>query len=117
MTTRRSILFGSAIVAGAALWYLFRPEALIIDKAVSEPLPAAEHAMSSMADSAGMAPSGSLTAQSPPMAQSGSSMPESPALARAALAAGETLKGVGGPVPTQPPQNDRPAADHRPPGR
>ena len=70
MTTRRSILFGSAIVAGAALWYLFRPEALIIDKAVSEPLPAAEHAMSSMA--------------------------ESPAMARSAMAADEPVKVVSG---------------------
>src|SRR2546427_8424095 len=100
MTTRRSILFGSAIVAGAALWYLFRSEALIIDKAVSEPLPAAEHAMSSMADSAGMAHSGSMTAQSPAMAQAGSSMAESPAMARAALAAGETREDVGGRVHT-----------------
>ena len=96
MTTRRSILFGSAIVAGAALWYLFRPEALIIDKAVSEPLPAAEHAMSSMADSAGMAHSGSMTAQSPAMAQSGSSMAESPAMARSAMAADEPVKVVSG---------------------
>ncbi len=48
MTTRRSILIGAAIVAGTALWYLFRPEALVINKTVSESFPAAEHAMSSM---------------------------------------------------------------------
>src|SRR2546426_10839605 len=100
MTTRRSILFGSAIVAGAALWYLFRPEALIIDKAVSEPLPAAEHAMSSMADSAGMAHSGSMTAQSPALAQSGSSLAESPAMGPSAIAADEPVKVVSGRFPT-----------------
>src|SRR5437879_6755287 len=96
MTTRRSILFGSAIVAGAALWYRSGPGALTVGKAGSEPLPAAEHAMSSMADSAGMAHSGSMTAQSPAMAQSGSSMPESPAMARSAMAADEPVKVVSG---------------------
>src|SRR3989441_13343033 len=114
MTTRRSILLGSAIVAGAALWYLFRPEALIIDKAVSEPLPAAEHAMSSMADSAGMAHSGSMTAQSPAMAQSGSSMPQSPARGRSAMAADEPLKGGSGRVPTNTHKTDGLATNHRP---
>src|SRR5256712_3894474 len=54
MTTRRSILIGTAIVAGTALWYLFRPEALVISKTVSESFPAAEHAMSSMTKSPGM---------------------------------------------------------------
>jgi len=54
MTTRRSILIGTAIVAGTALWYLFRPEALVINKTVSESFPAAEHAMSSMTKSPGM---------------------------------------------------------------
>src|SRR5437870_7396899 len=53
MTTRRSILIGTAIVAGTALWYLFRPEALVINKTVSESFPAAEHAMSSMTKSPG----------------------------------------------------------------
>src|SRR2546427_4627504 len=33
MTTRRSILIGTAIVAGTALWYLFRPE----DQATEHP--------------------------------------------------------------------------------
>src|SRR5256885_6245287 len=54
MTTHRSILIGTAIVAGTALWYLFRPEALVINKTVSESFPAAEHAMSSMTKSPGM---------------------------------------------------------------
>src|SRR6059036_1467994 len=57
MTTRRSILIGTAVVAGAALWYLFRPDALVISKTVNEPFPAAEHAMSPMAESPGMAQS------------------------------------------------------------
>lgn len=51
MTTRTSILSGTAIVAAGVLWYLFRPEALIVNKRVSEPFPAAAHAMSSMQDS------------------------------------------------------------------
>ena len=51
MTKRRSILVGVAIVAGGLLWYLFRPDALIISKTVTEPFPASEHAMSSMAAS------------------------------------------------------------------
>lgn len=40
MATRKSILIGTALVAGAALWYLFRPEALVVDRTVSEPFPA-----------------------------------------------------------------------------
>jgi len=51
MTTRRSILIGTAAVAGAALWYLFRPDALVISKTVSEPLAAENHVMSSHAPS------------------------------------------------------------------
>ncbi len=62
MTTRRSILIGTAAVAGAALWYLFRPDALVISKTVSEPLVAENHLMSSHA---------------PSMAQSGSAMTDS----------------------------------------
>ena len=62
MTTRRSILIGTAAVAGAALWYLFRPDALVISKTVSEPLAAENHVMSSHA---------------PSMAQSGSAMTDS----------------------------------------
>ena len=41
MTTRKSLLVGTAVVAAAALWYLFRPDALVISKTVNEPLPAA----------------------------------------------------------------------------
>jgi hypothetical protein len=64
MTRRRSILVGVAIVAGGLLWYLFRPDALIISKTVNESFPDnhamssfpdSGHAMSSMAESSGMA--------------------------------------------------------------
>lgn len=41
MKTRRSIFVGTAVVAGAVLWYLFRPDALIIDRTVNESFPAA----------------------------------------------------------------------------
>src|SRR5437879_12248368 len=47
MTTRKSILVGTACVAAAALWYLCRPDALVISKTGNQPLPAAEHSMSS----------------------------------------------------------------------
>ena len=83
MTTRRSILIGTAAVAGAALWYLFRPDALVISKTVSEPLPAAEHAMSSMPGSASMA-------------QSESAMADSHATAHSAMAADEPAKLASG---------------------
>ena len=62
MITRRSMLIGTAGVAGAVLWYLFRPEALIVDRTVNEPLPVAEHSMSAMAESPGMAQSTSMMA-------------------------------------------------------
>ena len=51
MTTRTPILSGTAIVAAGVLWYLFRPEALIINKRINEPIPAVAHAMSTMQDS------------------------------------------------------------------
>jgi Electron transfer DM13 len=47
MSKRRSILVGTALVAGALLWYLFRPDALVISKTVNESFPAAEAAMAS----------------------------------------------------------------------
>ncbi|SRR6266576_2389004 len=55
MTKRRSILVGLAIVAGGLLWYLFRPDALIISKTVNEPFPDSAQAMSSLAASPAMA--------------------------------------------------------------
>ena len=55
MTRRGSVLVGVAIVAAGLLWYLFRPDALIISKKVNERFPEPAHAMSSMAESPGMA--------------------------------------------------------------
>ena len=48
MTTRRSILVGTALVAGGLLWYLFRPDALVISKTVHEPFPQTQETASSM---------------------------------------------------------------------
>ena len=83
MTTRKSILVGTAVVAAAALWYLFRPDALVISKTVNEPFPATQHVMSAMAESPGMA-------------KSGSAMSETPAMAPSAMAADEPVKLAGG---------------------
>ena len=83
MTTRTSIIGGTAVVAVAALWYLFRPDALVISKTVNEPFPAAQHAMPAMAESPGMA-------------KSGSAMAETPATAPSAMAADEPVKLAGG---------------------
>src|SRR5258706_3915939 len=51
MTKRRSILLSVAVVAGGLLWYLFRPDALVISNTVNEPLPAAEESGSMMHES------------------------------------------------------------------
>ena len=83
MTTRTSIIGGTAVVAVAALWSLFRPDALVISKTVNEPFPAAQHAMPAMAESPGMA-------------KSGSAMAETPATAPSAMAADEPVKLAGG---------------------
>jgi len=64
MTKRRSILIGTALVAGAALWYLFRPDALVISKTVNESFPVAEASAPAMAESPGMAHS-SMKSESP----------------------------------------------------
>ncbi len=50
MTTRKSIFISVAVVGIAVLWYLFRPDALVISKTVSEPFPAGEHALSVAAE-------------------------------------------------------------------
>ena len=68
MTTRKSILIGTVALAVGVLWYLFRPEALFVNKRVSEPFPAVAHAMSSMADSPAMAHS-PMAADHPAMTQ------------------------------------------------
>ncbi len=51
MTKRRSILVSTALVAGGLLWYLFRPDALVISKTVNEPFPAAVESGSMMHES------------------------------------------------------------------
>ena len=66
MTTRKSIFVGAAVVGVAVLWYLFRPDALVISKTVSEPFPAENHSMSAMA---------------PSMTMPASDMEDSPAMA------------------------------------
>jgi hypothetical protein len=55
MSTRRPLLIGTAIVAGGLLWYLFRPDALVISKTVHEPFPAMQESGSRMAETPGMA--------------------------------------------------------------
>ncbi|MGH7520029.1 MAG: DM13 domain-containing protein [Gemmatimonadales bacterium] len=47
MSKRRSILVGTTLVAGGLLWYLFRPDALVISKTVNEPFPAMQESGSS----------------------------------------------------------------------
>ena len=54
MTKRRSILVSTALVAGGLLWYLFRPDALVISKTVNEPFPAAEESGTMMHESSTM---------------------------------------------------------------
>ncbi len=83
MTTRKSLLVATAVVAAAALWYVFRPDALVISKTVNEPLPAAEHSMSARPESPGMT-------------KSESGMAEAPAMAPSATAAEEPVKLAGG---------------------
>ncbi len=39
MSSTTSILIGIALVAGGLLWYLFRPDALVINKKANEPFP------------------------------------------------------------------------------
>ena len=55
MSTRRPLLIGTAIVAGGLMWYLFRPDALVISKTVHEPFPAMQESGSRMAETPGMA--------------------------------------------------------------
>ena len=74
MSRRRSILISSAVVAGGLLWYLFRPDALVISKTVNEPFPAVGESASAMRESS----MGSSMAQSSEMAHS--SMANSAAL-------------------------------------
>ena len=70
MTIRKSILLSAAVAVVAVLWYLFRPDALVIRKTVSEPFPAEEHSRSAMQESPSMAKSASAMAETPAMAHS-----------------------------------------------
>jgi hypothetical protein len=54
MSKRRPILIAAAILAGALLWHLFRPDALVISKTVNEPFPGAREPVPSTSDSPGM---------------------------------------------------------------
>jgi electron transfer DM13 len=97
VTTRKSIFVSAAVVGVAVLWYLFRPEALVINKTVSEPFPAEAHAMSAMAENHGVTTRASAMADSPAMASSAMvenhgmttqapAMAHSPAMASSAMA-------------------------------
>jgi hypothetical protein len=96
MTTRRSILSVTVVVAVGVLWYLFRPEALIVNKRVNEPFPAVAHAMSSMQDSIQSANHDmSSMADSPAMAQSAAGTDHS-AMEQSAMAAEDPAKLASG---------------------
>lgn len=78
MSRRKSILMSSAVVAGGLLWYLFRPDALVISKTVNEPFPAAEESESAMGQSS-----------------MGSSMGESPGMAHSSMANSSAMEMAG----------------------
>ena len=71
MTTRKSMYVSVAVVAVAVLWYLFRPDALVVSKTVDEPLPGAEHAMSVMEDSSSTVPQSAMVTREPVRLTSG----------------------------------------------
>lgn len=79
MSKRRSILMSTALVAGGLLWYLFRPDALVISKTVNEPFPAAQESESAMGESSMGSSMGSSMEQPAGMARS--SMANSSAIA------------------------------------
>ena len=54
MTSTTFILIGIALVAVGVLWYLFRPDALLVNKTVNEPFPRAEQASRAESQSMGM---------------------------------------------------------------
>lgn len=55
MAIRKSVVIGGAVVVGAVLWYLFRPDALVISKTVDEPFPMMQESGSGMRESGPMA--------------------------------------------------------------
>lgn len=90
MTSYKSILVGTAFAAGAVLWYLFRPETLIVDRTVNEPLPMAEHSQPAMAEAPAMDQPTSGMAEPRGMEEFASAMAESRGMARAASRMSET---------------------------
>jgi hypothetical protein len=88
MATRRSILGGTVVVAVGVLWYLFRPDALIVNKRVNEPFPAVAHAMSSMQDSIQSANHGLSSMQDSIQSANHSMSSRAPAMAQSAAAGG-----------------------------
>jgi hypothetical protein len=65
VSTRKSILVGAAVVMVGVLWYLFRPDALVISKTVNEPFPAEERSVSALPESSSMAAPASVVADAP----------------------------------------------------
>lgn len=63
MAIRKSAVISGAVVVVGALWYLFRPDALVISKTVNEPFPAAQESAAVMGESMG-SPMGSMAASS-----------------------------------------------------
>jgi hypothetical protein len=53
MRTRRAVIVTTVLIAAAIGWYLFRPERLFIDQAVSEALPTAAAGLATSAPDAG----------------------------------------------------------------
>ena len=69
MAIRKSVVISSAVVVGAVLWYLFRPDALVISTTVNEPFPMMQESGSGMRESRSMARASAIDA-SPAMARS-----------------------------------------------
>ena len=57
MTTTTYILIGIALVVGGLLWYLFRPDALVVNRRVNEQFPGAAQSSRPESQGMGVAPS------------------------------------------------------------
>ena len=64
MAKRKSILIGTGVVTFGLLWFLFRPDALVISKTVNEPFPAAEETGSMNHDPTSFPPTSGMSASS-----------------------------------------------------
>ena len=62
MATRKSILISTGVVGFGVLWFLFRPDALVISKTVNEPFPAAEETGSMNHDPSAFPPTSGMSA-------------------------------------------------------